>query len=480
MVEFKDIKNMIRQYSRSSIIDCCFQILQEQQRQKIRNYAFWNLFVLLKWSFLHTNNFFWKRSASQEHIEAIVALMEKFDSEYPNRRTKTIEGWRRVLKIIAFQQFWTQDLIGPFVFERQFVLYSETQSSDSIPKEFFRLTGFTIEQFLNYCYYTWIYLGKDVLEKFDYDAMIHDDYYEIFATRFPPGEIRRFIRLLTINKSFEIISLQKLSDERHQLYETNFLSTKPFLHHRGYSQAFHKSVFCQTCKHFIYDYLKSRSPTFSVTFGRRLEFYIEEGLKEINISFLNEAALKRTYPNSKITDFYVNDELFLECKAIELHPRSGVLRFQQILSRELNESIVKSYCQMLALAKRARPNDVSYGLVVTYKEMYLGFGPDAWNEFLKDPIESFARKENINLAILPPENLCFIDIDSWDHLMQIAKEGRGSIPEIIEKAKSINQSGDVSNQVLLLEQVLINHYPLKDGYTLRYLQNKRDHIVDIK
>lgn len=477
-MDFELLKTKISRYKLSSLVRSSFVILDDSQRTKQKTYPFWNLLVVIKWALIHTDENQFKLEATPRDVAEILSLTETFAEKDPVVSFKTVEGLNRGMRVLAFQHFWTQDFIGNHVFDRQLILYGSAGSSPTINDSFRELTRFDIPEFISLCYYTFIYLNKDVLvDKFQYEGVLYEDYYEVLSNIFPPQKIKQFIDLLTLKDVNEIQSLQKMSNEKHQLYETNFLTTKPFVQYDGYARTFHRSVFGQTCKHFIYDFMKAKSPGFSEFFGKRLEKYLELGLSEIQIPFDNENTLLRKYPLTKVTDFVVDDYLLVESKAIELHPRAAVLRYQTLLSSSLNDSIVKAYCQMLSTAFTIDPQRTWYGIVVTYKEMYLGFGPDAWEEFLKGPVLEFAQANNIEVSkILPPENVCFIDVDCWDMLIQVVKDKVGTFRNVLETATEMNAS--FATRRLMLEQVLKERFPVK-RINLDYLNNAHQLIPNL-
>ncbi len=72
--------------------------------------------------------------------------------------------------------------------------------------------------------------------------------------------------------------------------------------------------------------------------------------------------------------------------------------------------------------------------------------------------------------MLPPANLCFINIEDWDHIMQAVKEGKASLKEILVKARDLNSNPNITEKVMLMEQVLNKHYRLST-VTLSYLKD---------
>jgi len=154
------------------------------------------------------------------------------------------------------------------------------------------------------------------------------------------------------------------------------------------------------------------------------------------------------------------------------------LRLPDIITKDLDDTIVKAYLQLLSTANVIDKNKQWYGIIITYREMYLGFGDDAWKEFLKEPIEKLLGETGIDINILPPENIFFISIDNWDHIIQALKEGVAScLKEILLKGKVLNNSENPQERVLMMEQVLRKHFAV-DRLTHSYLEEAHK-LIDV-
>jgi hypothetical protein len=110
--------------------------------------------------------------------------------------------------------------------------------------------------------------------------------------------------------------------------------------------------------------------------------------------------------------------------------------------------------------------------------MYLGFGPDAWDEFLRDPIESFIAENQFDLQTLPPENIFFLSISDWDWIVQALKDSKiSSLKELLNKGKECNTSTNEQSKVFMMEQVLRKYYHVQQ-FNLSYLQEAHQ-LLDV-
>lgn len=478
MIDFELIKGKIKQYQRSSLVQNILEILNVIQKDKKERYPFWKLLVLLKWTYLHTTDFVVRKKVKAHDIDMLLKLVEEFETGYLKDGFKDHQSVRKSFRILAYQQFSYQDTFYKSIVDRQLVIYLQLKSKYDIDAEFKKLTGISIKSFFNYYYLLFIYFTKDSYDsRFNYDGILHDDLYKIFETKFPISELDKFLNLLSIKDAKEFESLHKLDNELLQLYETNFFVTKPLLYFRNQFRLPHIAILVQSIKHFVYTYMKLNSQLFSQEFGLRMERYIELGLKELTVEFVTETDLKRKYLLNKVSDFFVENDILIESKAIELTPRSAVLRSPDIISSDLKSSIVKAYCQLLSTAKVIDPSQEWFGIIITYKEMYLGFGTDAWEEFLRNPVESFIKENSLDLSILPPRNLFFIDLEYWDYLIQVVKERKTSIKKILLTGQKFNSTTNPVEGLFNMEQVLTKHFKI-NTLNLSYLE-KAHKLIDI-
>lgn len=473
MIDFDLIKGRIQKHTLSSIIHNTLELLNEVQRRDDKSYPIWNLLTLIKWSYIHTTDSILRSPIKEHEYHQLLKLIREFETKYSGISFKNRTQVNKSFKIIANQQFPLQDKFHTSILSRQMVLYLQLRSRFDIDKEFERLTGIKLKSFLEYSYFTFFFFNLEMVKPdIKYNGNLFESYFTLFKSKWGNGELEKYLNLLTLKSRNDFENLQKLNNEVLQLYETNFFTLKPLILFRNQYRIPNKKIFTQTIKHFIYNYLKENSPEFPEEFGSRLNKYVELGLIENKIYFENDTVLKAKYPEGKLADFLIESDILVEVKAIELNPRAGVLRTNDILVKDLDNSIIKAYTQLLATAFKINPNQEYYGIIITYKEMYLGFGADTWNEFMKEPIETFCLQYSLDINILPPQNLCFITIENWDYMMQAIKEGKATLKEILLKGKELNALDNPVESIMLMEQALNKHFQpseisisyLKDNY----------------
>lgn len=472
MIDFDLIKGRIQKHRLSSIIHNTLELLNEVQRRDDKSYPIWNLLTLIKWSYIHTTDSILRSPIKEHEYHQLLELIRQFETKYSGISFKNRSQVNQSFKIIANQQFPLQDKFHTSILSRQMVLYLQLRSKFDIDKEFERLTGINLKSFLEYSYFTFFFFNFEMVRPdIRYDGDLFESYFALFKSKWDNVELEKYLNLLTLKSRNDFENLQKLNNEVLQLYETNFFTLKPFILFRNQYRIPNKKIFTQTIKHFIYNYLKENSSFFPEEFGKRLEKYVELGLIENKITFQNETTLKAKYQSGKVSDFLVESDMLIEVKAIELHPRSGVLRTKDILLNDLDNTIIKAYKQLLETAQKLNPDNEYYGIIITYKEMYLGFGADTWEEFMKDPIETFCLLNSIDIAVLPPQNLCFISIENWDYMMQVIKEGKATLKEMLLKGKELNALDNPAESIMLMEQAINKHFHPSE-MSISYLKDK--------
>lgn len=478
MIQFDEIKERIERYKQSSLIKEILIRLDIIQKNTKYHYPFWELLVLLEWTYVYGKDKF-RPSATQLNLNHLLSLVEKYGSEYSVNSFTSAKNVKQFFRRAAYQQFSHQDKFYNGLVDRQIILYIQSDSVFDIDASFETRTGINITQFLNYCYLTYIYLNSDELgSRFTYTGILSTDYFNYFSQKFSKGELDKFLSLLTIKDVKDFKGLHRLNNPILQIFETNLFTCKPFLFFRNEYRLPHRTIFTQTVSHFIYTYMKKNEPQFPGEFGKRLEKYVELGLKENKKEYLSENQLRNKYHLNKVIDFLTETNILIEVKATELHPRSGVLRESDVMMNDMQSSIVKAYRQLLSTA-HSIDNTISwYGIVVTYREMYLGFGPDAFEEFLQEPIDFFLKENNIDIKVLPPSNLFFISISDWDWIVQALKDSlAASLREILLKGQELNNSEDQQTKVFMMEQVLSRHFQI-NLFTLSYLK-KGHQLIDV-
>jgi hypothetical protein len=447
MVDFELIKGKLSQYTLSSILESSHDLLVAIDRANDKGYPIWNILVLMKWAFISCKNSVIRKIATIRDIEETVALINSFHDDIKPIDFK--KGIKTGLKIIGFQQFWLQDHMDESVLFRSYVLFNVVKTTVDIDREFKTKSGIGTNEFLYCAYMMHLYFNRDKIDKeVEFDSILHDEDLDAIIHFVGKQTLNLFLDLIEF-PAIEPQSLQRMTFEGYQLYETTLWNRYPLLRIRNQRVLVHRAATTSMIRNFIYDYLKKHSTPFRTEIGERMEKYIELGIQETNAKYLNETDLKSQFTLQKVCDFLIEDNVLVECKAIELSPTAGIKRTKSILQNEFDSNATKAYIQMLSAARKIGPA-IQFGIVITYKETFIGYGTDAFEEFMKEPIEAFIKSQQINLSILPPERLVYITLEDWDRLIRLKKHTRQKLAEILNSGFKYFRE----NKVILFEQVL--------------------------
>lgn len=481
MVEFNYIRNRIRKFSKESLVMSSLKILRNSEKSNIIRIPLWDILLIIKWTLIYAEQNRYPKTATTQDIQFLIDKINELRNQHKLYiRNHTID-LKKVLSLTIYHQAYFQFSVWEDSFSRQLQLYTKHNISYNIDNEFEKFSGLSIIQFIRLSFLLWCYTSPDRINSKNksYNGLIRDDFIEIAKKFEKEAIVNKYINLLSIEYSNaeEVISRNnQIKSPVLQTFEISIFAKLPILLFNGSRVIFHKRLLNYTINHFVYDYLKEHdSERFSTEFGERFEKYVELGINEMAVNYKTETQLKKFLTSrSKVVDFIIEEDILIECKAIELKPYPSVFPDNEVIYNWLETSIVKAYAQqMMSVANNFNPLKEKFGIILTYKETYFGNGEDAWNTFLKTPTEEYATKENLDINILPPKNLFFIDIATWDRIVLIIKSGETTLKELLLKAIRDNEKGETRKFSF--------HMHLEDykigPFNLSYL-DKIDEIVD--
>lgn len=433
--DFKPIRNKIRNYSYDSLTIHLLDILKEQERNEGPT-PFWHALLLLKWTLEFAGESYPPRHAERKDIYKLISMLEALELSHDTFNLKRNGRMSKTFTILAYQQFEYQDKPWFDTFARQLILFSELKCRYNIEESFKAKTGLSIKDILTALNILWIAVVNSHISKMPYNGVLTEDHDALFDRYLGEKSKNALYTLFTVSK--ENIKEVLESDPRVirnynlQIFETSFFTRRPFLFFRNIFIIPHRDVLNHTINHFIYEFMKNRDDLFSEELGSRMEKYLEIGLRENQIRFVSEKVLRdKLGRDSKVVDFIIEDNILLEAKAIELRPITSINPTDQNLALELAKNVVKAYAQqMLFVANQLGACDKYFGIIITYKKLHLGDSMDIWEQFLRDETLKIIGDEK-KLDALPIRNLFFIDLKTWDLIMQIVKTKKATIKEIL-------------------------------------------------
>lgn len=464
---FSYIRNRIREHRKEDLIDNCYRLL-DHYRDEFG--PIWFIFLLMKWTYLYGGEKYPLKALTAQKFNVILQNITDFNSEHISNYIKN--GRLDIaMHIFYSQQFYLQKIVRKEVFSIQLNLYETLSGKYDIGKSFKEKTGLSIFDFIYIMQIIWLYVNS---RKHDDSNLNFEDYLEInflnvCAELTSDEKISNFLELVVLDP---MQSHQKINEykrnvkvENLQHLETTFFTIYPFQLYNGKVRLVHERVLNHSINYFIYDYLKSNDENFTTEFGNRFEKYIQLGIMESKFSFINENQLKKKLGiNSNLIDFYLEDfNVFIECKAIEIQPTPLVNPTDEIIFNSLKESILKAYFkQLLNVSKKINSPKENWGLIITYKELYWS----QFNELFEIGKDKF--ENSIDSHFLPPENVFILDIFSWNTLLQIIKDKKITLIEILEKARFNNSKPETKKQTFSMH---LDEYKSKP-VTFKFLEKE--------
>jgi len=471
-IEFNYIRNRISEYRKDDLFDYCYQQLDRNKDNK--TFPVWYIFTLLKWTIIYGEKKYPSKQLTPEKFTKIYNDISNFNQEHISSFLKNKQT-KKAFQILYNQQFYLQKTVYKEIYATQLKLFSSINGKYDIEKSFFEKTGFTILDFLYIEQIVWLYINIEELKKegLYFDGFLDTHFLNMVSGMTSKEKMVCFINLLTLNPNNAEESISsfrhKINKTDLQTMEMSFFTMFPFAVWKNQIKLVHPSVFKHTINYYIYDYLKSQDENFTTDFGYRLEKYIELGLKEINADYKTETQLKKILPqNSNLTDFLIEDEnIFIESKATELQANPSVNPTDELLFNALESSLFKAYFkQLVPVSKLLRPDIENWGIIITYKEIFWSHFTELF-EIGKDRYDLTQTYDHI-----PPQNVFIIDIYTWDKIIQIVKDKKATLLEILQKAKDNNSRPETSKQLFNMH---LDNYDI-GRLNLSYLSNEIDSI----
>ncbi len=455
---FKPIRNKIRKYDPVQIGVLISQKLHEVENIDFSEWKGWNpwyLTSLLKWGFEYGGEKYPLTNLDMDKLAELINMIHTFDGECgsPFLVGDKPGNLNKFLRTKAYQQFWLQIDLSAWKLARQYLLFYEYSSDEKIKNAFLEFNSISIIDFLDLSFLTWSWLAKNSANIFlkPKEMLKNTDFTDIV--------IDKYIDLLALNteevKTYLNARPKKINNFCFQLIEPTPFSDKPFLEIGDKLLVYSRKIFEKMIDEYIYDQIKNNKEfDYSEIFSLDMEKYINQALSNSKLSFLNEKDLKRLLPESKVTDFLITCDdcsVFLEVKSQDINPQVRVFPNDQQLINELEDSVIKAVTQAITLANNLSLQDIDNNLrvvsppflfIITYKNLYLGNGQMMWDEFLGRVISEKISDQEIDIHLIPPENIVVLSIDEFDLLLSCLQESTLSLFEVLKKMIEENSSLD--------------------------------------
>lgn len=470
---YRTIRNRIVKFSADSwiceLVDRLYEA-EAKTTEAVQQRQPWTLLLLLKWVLLNAEE------CSDEpvpHNEFARAYNDASALEILTLNTVEAGSHRltKIFRRMAFQQFWYwQPAIYYEDIGRLVLLFKDleldskvkalSESAIGLPRPlFFELLASTVTRFL-----------------VDKEKFISPGWYQSILPFWPPGTLEKFFSLLSLSREEvrhylmeSINAFGRTRDDkwRYQVLDQTPLKDRPFFACAdGRWHCYSPSVLGECLRWFYYDRLKqANAELFCTWFGGAMERYLEERLKEWNVPYTPERSLRQKgAKNSSVVDFLLSEgeqAVLVDSKAVEMEQLGRLVPTNEVFGSRLKTSVVKGVKQIYFTAHQIQSGKIRFrpvpkrffGLVVTYKELYLGDGGALWEEFLGDEVRPFLIENNIPETAVSPEDIFFISLQDFDHLLAVSKKYNVSVANIVRGAVETNRS----DRKLLFHDHLTKH-----------------------
>ena len=444
-VTFNYIRNRIAEHSIDDLLELSFSVL-DNHRGKV--FPVWHVFLLMKWAMIYGGKSAHRRKLTPDRYNTIFNAIANFNEAHISNFIKD-GSVDKAFQILYNQQFYLQKRVYKEIFYTQYALFYSSKTDYDIVQSFEEKCGISVFDFLYIVWLFWLYINLAELGREDlkFNGTFDAEFLKILSEIVEEEKIVKFLKLLTLhpfNARHGINNYRhKLRAEELQTMEMSFFTMFPFQLFRGNVRLVHETVFDHCVNYYIYDFLKSNDEKFTTEFGYRLEKFFELGLKELEVPYLTEKEVKQKLPpKSKLVDFVLyEDNIYVECKATELQAYPFVNPTDELLFSSLKTSIFKAYFeQIVSVSRVLSPAEENWGIIITYKEFY-------WSQFSRLYEIGAKNYDCGDNSHIPPENVFIIDIYTWNFLVQIVKDGRSTLVEILKMARENNKNA-VSKKLL--------------------------------
>ena len=461
-ITLEDIKNNIKSYYVEDLLHACYNYLDFKSEQMK---PIWVALLLMKWTYLYSSKSYPVKILTNKGFRELFDSIHNFNPKHISNFIKS-GNVNKAFTIIHYQQFYLQTAVHKERFSTQLKLYEGLNSRYDIGKSFEEKTGLSIFDFIFILQLTWLWVHIDHLNKegLIFEGYLSQDFIEVSSEIIGFEKVKKFIRQLILYPKYAISEVQKwngIRKEEWQTMERSFFTLFPFQYFNHGVKVIHQSVLHYSINYYVYDYLKINDPKFTTEFGARFEKYIELGLKEIKADYITETTIKKLLPaKHKVVDFKIEENIYIECKAIEASAYMSINPTDDLLYSSLKDSILKAYYeQLLSVTKTLSEDKENWGIILTYKTFF-------WSQFTdlyKFTKEFYTDIDSINH--LPPRNVFIIDIYTWDKIINIIKTKQATLVFLLQEAREANRNEQTRKQQFDMH---LDHYNINQ-HQLSYL-----------
>lgn len=448
--EFLKIREALRQFSQSDILEQCFQYLRKPvpgSRPDIDKQS-WTVLLVIKWAYLDEGP--WQNRkidvSTLEHILAKVRALVDLTRK-PSQYECSLFFWRT----LAFQQDSYQGREGKFRVgdvARQLFLFNGLESNDIDRSSFLKKTGISIETFFDFAFLLCGHVEIGETEP------LTVEWFSTLNEQYPIENASKFLDAISVQPEQIGLKLAPYSSnfgKSKEFYEltpfTNFPLLKISNNGKGspYYLFLNKSILFRTLGHFAFDFLKrEEGHQFPSRFGKSFEKYVGRVLDSQRKPYRDEDFIKAfARQDEKVADFWIQEfdcNIFIDAKAVEM-TKNGRVSYESEHIRWITKTNVRKAAWQCNSAARVISRGVpgsdrptTFAIIVTYRDMYLMDGV-RFNRMIGAE-DQLALQAEFGAATIPPENTFFLSISDFEKLICSLKKRNRRIGEFLKKVRS--------------------------------------------
>lgn len=489
---WKPIRNKLSEYWNENLFSEALKQLHrswgksilEITQERIQNP--WHVLSIIKWGLTYSSpTKSGKKLFGQNEFAAIYNKMLDLPAQLHLMEGRDDIALWRFIRASFSTQFYFQNNTGYYGLAVLDLILKNITIDYPVDEKLTEYTGLNLEEFITFQLFTEGFIAAQN-RPMNYTV----DYFKGVFAKYPREKAIAFFKAISLDfqglVGFLSAHHRKVNNPEFEYSLLSPLHQFPFLSYNGKFIPFHPVLLQHHIEYGIYDLLKTRDGrNFSQMFGAGFEEYASLPIKSLGIPFFREGDLKRLLREDSVVDFGIpqgNDLLLIEVKSAEMHsltlqdPRIDYLR------RTLENSVFKGYRQIFNTARKATTTPASsllsegevYGIIITFKQLFLGTPDSIWKEFMKQLLEESLSREVVENPPLNPLNIFCLSISEFDFLCAYSKESGKSLVDCLKSARANNESPITAS--FMFTSHFRNHNIMINSYS--HITGKFSEIMD--
>ena len=492
----KPIFNKISKFSARQILDVCINKIgyaEDDPDRRYPQYPPWSLLLLIKWTLLYgtLEGQYPPKKFGETQLNALLNNLLNLDIEVEGKAAskRKHKDWFLYMRKKAFQEIPFQDPPHRARFARQSLIFGHLDPGDALRKRFVEQVSAEIEDVLE--------LGFLVFARFrqERELFITENWFRNIADKYPPNTIRAFLQQLSKDfnsaRQFLMESQTPYSPRlRYELTEMSPLKLFPLFRDGQNCYCYSPMLLYRSLEHYIYDTLRHSDPqAFGNDFGRRVfEQYVGRAVAHTELPLIYEKDVLNAFgQNGKLVDYIIvegKSHIFIDAKAVEATYIGEVSEEPEHIIQRIN-SIIKGVDQAYSVAERldgithigpvplGKPAE-RYLLIVTYKDLYLGYGRDFYHYVAQDKLDEIAQQHG-GKNWISFEHIFVVSVEDFDLLVQAVHQGQIGMSECLQRVASADSTALSDHRNLVFRWHLYQMIGNLDPPT--YLDEEFEHLT---